>query len=183
MSDVYVVTQGQYSDYGIMAVFRAKQEAEAFVAAHGGDKIEEYDFAVWEPEMGKWSFEFNLSDGMVGRETLEASLKEPTSQIVANTWRWKDPLVITVAHGDRERALKIASEYYTQIRAVWDAAEAKARTIPERDPHKGIFQGGLTVTDPQGLALDIAKILSGKQRLEDLPECGRTKIIRKALGV
>jgi|HubBroStandDraft_6_1064221.scaffolds.fasta_scaffold00417_30 hypothetical protein len=40
---IYAVTEGSYSDYSIEACFEAEADAEAFVAAGGGDSVEEFD--------------------------------------------------------------------------------------------------------------------------------------------
>lgn len=40
---VYIVTSGEYSDYGIRAAFDNREAAEAFCALGNGDYVEEYD--------------------------------------------------------------------------------------------------------------------------------------------
>ena len=44
MSDVYIVTSGIYSDYGIDQVFKSREKAELYCECHEGCKIEEWDF-------------------------------------------------------------------------------------------------------------------------------------------
>lgn len=66
---VYVVTSGEYSDYGICAVFTDKEKAELYCAAHGdkyGDDcyIEEYDteevqIESSKPPKRKWRMVFD----------------------------------------------------------------------------------------------------------------------------
>ena len=45
MIKVYIVTEGEYSDYGIIGVFSTKDKAEKFVEEFGGD-IEEYGLDI-----------------------------------------------------------------------------------------------------------------------------------------
>ena len=44
MSDVYIVTSGCYSDYGIDQVFKSREKAELYCECHEGCEIEEWDF-------------------------------------------------------------------------------------------------------------------------------------------
>lgn len=44
MSDVYVVTDGCYSDYHIEQVFKSREKAELYCECHEGCDIEEWDF-------------------------------------------------------------------------------------------------------------------------------------------
>jgi|WetSurMetagenome_2_1015567.scaffolds.fasta_scaffold15523_12 hypothetical protein len=48
MTKVYVVTEGSYSDYHIVAVFRDRKEAETFVGSNV-DEIEEYELYEKQP--------------------------------------------------------------------------------------------------------------------------------------
>lgn len=45
---VYIVTDGDYSDYHIEAVFTDKEKAEMYAALHCKDNVEEYDADVIE---------------------------------------------------------------------------------------------------------------------------------------
>lgn len=40
---IFIVTDGTYSDYHIVAVFSTKEKAEAYCALHGYDFVEEYE--------------------------------------------------------------------------------------------------------------------------------------------
>lgn len=44
MSDVYIVTSGSYSDYGIDRVFKSRKKAELYCECHEGCEVEEWDF-------------------------------------------------------------------------------------------------------------------------------------------
>lgn len=44
MSDIYIVTSGIYSDYGIDQVFKSREKAELYCDCHEGCEIEEWDF-------------------------------------------------------------------------------------------------------------------------------------------
>lgn len=47
MSKIYVVTAGEYSDYGICAVFSTREQAEKYCACGHGEYVEEYDLDAW----------------------------------------------------------------------------------------------------------------------------------------
>lgn len=44
MSDVYIVTSGTYSDYGINQVFKSREKAELYCDCHEGCEIETWEF-------------------------------------------------------------------------------------------------------------------------------------------
>ena len=47
MSKIYVVTAGEYSDYGICAVFSMREQAEKYCACGHGEYVEEYELDAW----------------------------------------------------------------------------------------------------------------------------------------
>lgn len=57
---VYIVTSGEYSDYGIDAVFLDKKEAELYIATH--QKMDGY---VWSWEEYNDILEFDTEDGKI----------------------------------------------------------------------------------------------------------------------
>ena len=67
---VYVVTDGEYSDYHIEAVFTDKEQAELYCATHNlqTDSIEEYDteehkFESATPVYSRWNFHIEEKNG------------------------------------------------------------------------------------------------------------------------
>lgn len=64
---VYIVTEGEYSDYGIEAVFSTKEKANEYVQQHGSDcRIEEYDIDQEVKRESKiWRIAINLENNEV----------------------------------------------------------------------------------------------------------------------
>ena len=62
---IYIVTSGEYSDYGIDAVFTTKEKAVKYVEQHGTYyKIEEYNLdEEVEKKTQLWCIEFCVEDG------------------------------------------------------------------------------------------------------------------------
>jgi hypothetical protein len=180
-ADIYIVTEGEYSDYHICAVFRTREEAEVFLIAGGGDHIEEYVFDKWSPQQGKCVFEFDLSGNLV-KETLEADLTKPEfekydTQIRCDhnplTGQFDMPTIrITIYSRDRERAIKIASERYTRIRAVFD--EAMQRCGVQRLVY---LESDLDVLST------VANILAGFEVPYIPPRCEHDRLVNKAMGI
>jgi len=52
---IYIITQGEYSDYGIRAVFTIPEKAQRYKQKHGGN-IEEYDSDLDDPDKNKRIF-------------------------------------------------------------------------------------------------------------------------------
>lgn len=55
---VYIVTQGEYSDYHIVTVFMDRHDAEVFCAMHNRGKYVDWDsYEILEQEVGKVEYE------------------------------------------------------------------------------------------------------------------------------
>lgn len=126
---VYMVTEGEYAAYRIVAIFSERTIAEKFVAERGGDKFEEWilNDTDWQSGQGLYDFAFNLAGDIV-KETLQARLS-PTAEERHYGCHWDRPNVptaradeddqlvrIEVQCENRERAVKIAAERYARIR-------------------------------------------------------------------
>ena len=48
MSEIYVVTSGYYSDYGISGVFDSKENAQMLVNEYDGKSLDSLEIEVWE---------------------------------------------------------------------------------------------------------------------------------------
>lgn len=155
---VYVVESGEYSDYHIDAIFESEQMAKDFVAAGGGDDYTPWELNTWKPEQGKWEFHFSPETGSIVSENRKSSLKNPTYEISAYSWQQTDPIVIEVKTGDRDRAVKIASERYAQIMAQFD----NAKTL--LDKSRNWYKPGERINE-RGLIVEIAQILAGVEPL------------------
>ena len=168
---VYVVTQGEYSDYRIVGIFgeQNKQMAENFVAHGGGDECEPWELDTWIPDQGSWDFAFDCANGIVLSSRQSANLVQPSGDATAHTWFWGDPITITVRHGNRDAALKIATERYAKIRANLDqAVELLKNSRYAKDEEKGY---------PQGTALQIAEILAGLRSPPDTDSAVARRIL------
>lgn len=184
---VYVVTEGKYAAYRIVAIFSERTFAEKFIAEGGGDKFEEWilNDTDWQSGQGLYDFAFNLGGDIV-KETLEARLS-PTAEERQYGCHWDRPNVptaradeddqlvrIEVQCENRERAVEIASERYNRIRTHLDHALHLAFDTPYPkicDRH--------TRND----AIQIAEILAGLREPPIGPEytSGHAADIRMAL--
>ena len=117
---VYIVTEGVYSDYHIVAVFSDKKLAENFVAKYKGSKrydevrIEEYNLDV-PPEKWDWIFvrmdrEGNVLEywSEVSTEPLEPNPSKPEFDIEGN-------LILYVNTDSVEKAVKVANEVRARL--------------------------------------------------------------------
>lgn len=118
---IYIVTSGEYSDYGIDAVFTTKENAVEYVEQHGTDyNIEEYNLdeeVVKETKL--WFIEFEI-------ESQEIKHASPTTY---NIDKNKDTCKVTeylsskpyitfyVEANTMDRAIKIASERFASVKA------------------------------------------------------------------
>ena len=142
---VYIVTEGQYSDYGVRAVFLSREKAAAYIKANEGkyddyfieeyetfdDEIEttqdflddvyikmdvNYDFAT-----GRWFIDSNVAD------KVEYSCSCPYVKELKN-WREPEPHGIYVTLRVRpwdsdEKIIKIAQDAYAKYKAIKDGAQ------------------------------------------------------------
>lgn len=116
MATVYIVTDGQHSDYHIVAVFSSKAKAEKYIADNRVGDIEEY--ILNEPYVAPtWVQEYrttlDLSDGRVmNNATFELDKKEAgwrgSWSVHPNTLQGN--YVLGVSHVSQEHAHKLAVE-------------------------------------------------------------------------
>lgn len=103
MSDVnkvYIVTEGEYSDYHICAVFATRAEAETYCAVHDGDAFNDFivnEFAVSEIDAKPVKYVYKAE--YFGRPKPIVTLRYVTSETVEtnfcercrrNAWRRED---------------------------------------------------------------------------------------------
>lgn len=128
MSDnriVYVVTEGEYSDYTICGVYDSRDKAAAMVAAGHGEKVKEYvlnqGYDLMERGVQLWCvmFRYDSADIMLMYESWTESTpigtihEQPPTPGADNIWDERGHLTITVAARDKEHAAKIAMEKRT----------------------------------------------------------------------
>ena len=133
MAKIYIVTSGEYSDYGINAVFSTKEKADEYLQQHGtGFSIEIFDIdedtkketKIWRVEMRFDNFEVSgCLAGLWGdgwgyhmKDTFEYWLD----------WREIEYIRLYLEADCMDRAIKIASERIAQIKANKDMLYAKA---------------------------------------------------------
>ena len=135
MAKIYIVTSGEYSDYGINAVFSTEEKAQEFRQQCGTDyRIEVFDIdrevkketKLWRVEMRFDNFEvsecsaglFSDSWGYHMKDTFEYWLDCEDERYIR----------LYIESDCMDRAIKIASERIAQIKANKDMLYAKAFT-------------------------------------------------------
>lgn len=120
---IYIVTSGEYSDYGIDAVFTTKEKAVDYVEQHGTNyNIEEYNVdeeVVKETQL--WSVEFSVDEGKL----YEANPTSRNRNEVVDTCsifdyygiKEKSYIRFYVDADSMDRAVKIARERFAAVKA------------------------------------------------------------------
>lgn len=154
MATAYVITEGEYSAYRILAVFTSKALAQEYVriANPDGDdwkaRIEEWPINVAADFKAQWQASVAIHDGRVPEPVTQAKeIAEPGKLGVALTWgtaytnfRPDHPYcLVTVRQATAERALKVLSEQVAIVVAQWDvmlaaAIESEALWVPSPPP-------------------------------------------------
>lgn len=120
MTTVYIVTQGQYSDLSIEAVFTSKEKAQAFIDNEG--------------DMNEWIEEFELDKKLRPLSTILTPCMEKNGDVRIVLKRRGKPddvtltrfgidyynkknhyLICDVVTDDEERAIKVANERRTML--------------------------------------------------------------------
>ncbi len=123
---IYVVTQGEYSDYGIHAVFTDKQQAMLYAACHNDDyyepcMIEEYEADSVKIDTDKELFEkwqacFNSDSQLQDIDKLNGFFFKTPSEVNVN--RWKGGMyyvtVFLPLHSTKDKALKVICDTFTK---------------------------------------------------------------------
>ena len=121
---IYIVTSGEYSDYGIDAVFTTKEKAVDYVEQHGTDyNIEEYSLdEEVEKKTQLWCIEFCVENGKL----CEACPTSYDRNKVVDTcyifdsfgYRKYEPYIRFYIDADSmDRAVKIARERFAAVKA------------------------------------------------------------------
>lgn len=121
---IYIVTSGEYSDYGIDAVFTTKEKAVDYVEQHGTRyNIEEYNLdEEVEKKTQLWCIEFCVEDGKL----CEACPTSYDRNKVVDTcsifdtfgYRKDEPYIRFYIDADSmDRAVKIARERFAAVKA------------------------------------------------------------------
>jgi len=125
MANVYMVTAGCYSDYGVKGLFTTRAKAEEYIRkCKGSDACSEKDFneiVEWplnrelqECEFTRWSVGIMLDDGSVAEGPHEQQywgIPESKSYIAENVPFYKGRGIARAeSHKSKEHALKVAIE-------------------------------------------------------------------------
>ena len=135
MAKIYIVTSGEYSDYGINAVFSTMKRAQEYRQQYGMNfSIEVYDVdeegkketKVWRVVMSFDNFKvYECTAGLWGNGW--GSHMKDTFEYYLN-WEHEELIRLFIEADCMDRAIKIASERIAQIKANKDMLYAKAFT-------------------------------------------------------
>jgi len=121
MSKVYIVTTGEYSDYGIVNVFSTKELAKNYVRAVygiGEADIEEYYVDKYPKQIDKnlkhWSIEM-LKNGNAGRCWVSDNYEEDDIHYHVSNLFDTEYLYVYCWAKDKQHAIKIANEKRVMI--------------------------------------------------------------------
>ena len=114
---IYIVTSGDYSDYGINAVFSTKEKAEEFMDTVGSDsRIEEY--SLDEPikrEVSIWGVTMEIgTKEVLNIFPYEYRGKDIVEFLPRDSYR-SERLLFSIESDSKERAIKIASERFGAV--------------------------------------------------------------------
>lgn len=123
MSAVFIVSDGDYSDYHIVAVFSSLELATSFTARTGlTNTIEEIELDEIK-EDDRFLFYINVRDDGVttvvfedSEENAYAGIKEPFKRENYSDDPWKQSYSVYVKASDKDHAVKIASDLVMQFR-------------------------------------------------------------------
>ena len=147
MNEVYVITSGSYSDYGIVTVFSTKELAEQYIALQPADtdcRIEEYGLNTREKQVRKGFKLYRVEMKKDGSsEVLQIDFDEPM-EFLTLEYRYEGTnilytgavfLTLDAFAQKEEHAVKIANEKRAQYIAsgAWEAKEKEA--IEEAEKH------------------------------------------------
>ncbi len=113
MKTVFIVTEGDYSDYHITGVFTTKELAQNFIDAGCGDNIEEFKVNPYKVSLAKGYKPFFVRIGKGGdvKEIYDGS------GYISHGFDVKGGFYTTLFAKDEIHAAKIANERRTQILA------------------------------------------------------------------
>lgn len=120
---IYIVTSGEYSDYGIDAVFTTKEKAVDYVEQHGTNyNIEEYNLdEEVEKKTQLWCIEFCVEDGKLCEAcptSYDRNKVVDTCNINEYYLMRKNTYISFYVEADSmDRAVKIARERFFAVKA------------------------------------------------------------------
>ena len=179
-ASVWVVDEGEYSDYRILAIFATKPQAEEFVSHRGPSSpygyspgMQEWELNTWTEDKATFKFTFDLN-GNITKVSEVAYVDDAPTPALYSQRHTKDEVLVVVNYGPRDRATKVASEHYTRIRAFLD----EAQKMGDRAHYDKISEGYCF-----GNALRVARILAGIEQAPNPPQCDSDRNILTILGI
>lgn len=122
---VYVVTSGEYSDYGIEGIFDSREKAEEYIN-HSADSdlndVTEWVLNELMPDKSEKVFklrsEFDvISFKVIGYGSEPIHYKDLMCRVDSDGWIPSNDVIFYICADTRERAIKIASERLRQVKA------------------------------------------------------------------
>ena len=110
---IYLVSDGEYSDYSILGLYSTKEKAEEARALYAAERIEEWEVDVLPPHPPgelRWIVHVHDSGDVVSVEPQTAEDKYVAFESFRKYWEPKDARILTLWARDKEHAIKIASE-------------------------------------------------------------------------
>lgn len=119
MAKVYIVTDGDYSDYRIVAVFSTEEKAKEYIQTTGeGDDYVEVEVDVpYERKDRVWRIDMTLLDHKVIYTGIENCYDNLKDCIRLRQYSRGDALSLWIEADNLERAVKIANERIGQVLA------------------------------------------------------------------
>lgn len=123
MDKVYIVTSGEYSDYGIVAVFKTKEEAELLLKQHNYEglyykyRIEEYEF---DKPLNRPYYTVSICGGDANVNEAEEYSESAIDTVKYggfNSYHKQDTFYFKLESDSAERAIKVARERLMQVKA------------------------------------------------------------------
>ena len=122
---VYVVTSGEYSDYGIEGIFDSREKAEEYInhsASTELNDIEEYNLNELKPDKSEKVFKLRskfdeIDFHITGYGPDAAHYKDLMCRADSGGWIPSNDVIFYICADTRERAIKIASERLRQVKA------------------------------------------------------------------
>ncbi len=130
MTKIWVIEQGEYSDYRVVGVYSTRENAEA---AQAWLKVghEDEGYTYYTPEIVEWELDPGLDEINSGRkpwfcrmcydgsvydcQPTERSFDTEPPQLIEPSFNRAEFLVATVWATDREHAIKIVNEIRVQM--------------------------------------------------------------------
>ena len=109
---VYLVSDGEYSDYSILGIYSTKEKAEEALALYAAKYIEEWEIDVLPPHPPgelRWIVNVQDSGNILSVEPASAEEKYVAFKSFRK-WLEPDTRILILWARDKDHAIKIASE-------------------------------------------------------------------------